>query len=109
MIYTIISGAIGSTFTAFVGYVVWRLKNRHTYQLELTRKGEEDLNLRREGLIYILRQMLIHTYREAESRGYTNHQEFSGFMSMYSVYTDMGGNGYITRLAKLMEQMDIRG
>ena len=53
--------------------------------------------------------MLIHTYREAESRGYTNHQEFSGFMSMYSVYTDMGGNGYITRLAKLMEQMDIRG
>lgn len=108
MITTVISGAIGSTFTALVGYVVWRVKNRHTYQLELTKKGEEDLSLRREGLMYILRQMLIHTYREAESRGYTNHQEFSGFMSMYSVYTEMGGNGYITRLSKLMEQMDIR-
>lgn len=95
--------------TGAVGYVVWVLKERHKHRSTSVEEEMNEVMLRKNAVVAVLRQVIIHTHHEATSRGWTTSEEVHGMISCYSAYKDLGGNGHATALVENFNRLPIRG
>lgn len=92
--YTI---ALPIVLTAFMGYIVWLLKQQ---------KRDRDANGR--GTMLLLRVQLIEYHDKYMRLGYIPSYVFDNFCKMYEAYHELGGNGMTTRMFEEIKQLPIR-
>lgn len=92
--YTI---ALPVVLTAFMGYIIWALKNQ---------KKDRDANSK--GTMLLLRVQLMDYHKEWHERGYITKHGLENFMEMYDAYHALGGNGVVTHLLEEVKELPIR-
>ncbi|MGC4019217.1 MAG: hypothetical protein QM793_14215 [Muricomes sp.] len=91
------TAAIPIVLTAFMGYIVWLLKEQ---------KRDRDANS--QGTMLLLRVQLIEYHDKYMCLGYIPSYVFDNFCEMYGAYHELGGNGMITRMFEEIKQLPIR-
>ncbi|MDU2904576.1 MAG: hypothetical protein E7B78_01610 [Streptococcus mitis] len=69
---------------------------------------QEKLKIHDEAHLNTMKLRLDRDMRRAINRGYTSRDEFSLVESMHKSYKTLGGNGYIDRLFRDFEKLDIK-
>lgn len=82
--------------TAFMGYIVWLLKQQ---------KKERDANSR--GTMLLLRVQLIEYHDKYMAQGYIPSYAYQNFCEMYEAYHDLGGNGMITKMNEEIHELHL--
>ena len=83
--------------TAFMGYVVWLLKNQ---------KKDRDANSK--GTMLLLRVQLIEYHDKYMKLGSIPSYAYENFCEMYNAYHKLGGNGMITKMMHEIEELHLR-
>ena len=89
--------ALPIVLTAFMGYVVWLLKNQ---------KKDRDANSK--GTILLLRVQLIEYHDKYMRLGSIPSYAYDNFCEMYNAYHKLGGNGMITKMMHEIEELHLR-
>ena len=82
--------------TAFMGYIVWLLKQQ---------KKERDANGR--GTMLLLRVQLIEYHDKYMDQGYIPSYAYQNFCEMYEAYHELGGNGMITKMYEEIHELHL--
>jgi cbb3-type cytochrome oxidase subunit 3 len=82
--------------TAFMGYIVWLLKQQ---------KKERDANSR--GTMLLLRVQLIEYHDKYMAQGYIPSYAFQNFCEMYEAYHELGGNGMVTKMNEEIHELHL--
>lgn len=82
--------------TAFMGYIVWLLKQQ---------KKERDANSR--GTMLLLRVQLIEYHDKYMDQGYIPSYAYQNFCEMYEAYHELGGNGMITKMNEEIHELHL--
>lgn len=82
--------------TAFMGYIVWLLKQQ---------KKERDANSR--GTMLLLRVQLIEYHDKYMAQGYIPSYAYQNFCEMYEAYHELGGNGMITKMHEEIHELHL--
>lgn len=82
--------------TAFMGYIVWLLKQQ---------KKERDANCR--GTMLLLRVQLIEYHDKYMAQGYIPSYAFQNFCDMYEAYHELGGNGMVTKMNEEIHELHL--
>lgn len=82
--------------TAFMGYIVWLLKQQ---------KKERDANSR--GTMLLLRVQLIEYHDKYMDQGYIPSYAYQNFCEMYEAYHELGGNGMITKMYEEIHELHL--
>ena len=83
--------------TAFMGYIVWLLKQQ---------KKERDANSR--GTMLLLRVQLIEYHDKYMDQGYIPSYAYQNFCEMYEAYHELGGNGMITKMSEEIHELHLK-
>ena len=89
--------ALPIVLTAFMGYVVWLLKNQ---------KKDRDANSK--GTMLLLRVQLIEFHDKYMRLGSIPSYAYDNFCEMYNAYHKLGGNGMITKMMHEIEELHLR-
>ncbi len=89
--------ALPIVLTAFMGYVVWLLKNQ---------KKDRDANSK--GTMLLLRVQLIEYHDKYMRLGSIPSYAYDNFCEMYNAYHKLGGNGMITKMMHEIEELHLR-
>lgn len=89
--------ALPIVLTAFMGYVVWLLKNQ---------KKDRDANSK--GTMLLLRVQLIEYHDKYMRLGSIPSYAYENFCEMYNAYHKLGGNGMITKMMHEIEELHLR-
>lgn len=89
--------ALPIVLTAFMGYVVWLLKNQ---------KKDRDANSK--GTMLLLRVQLIEYHDKYMKLGSIPSYAYENFCEMYNAYHKLGGNGMITKMMHEIEELHLR-
>ena len=89
--------ALPIVLTAFMGYVVWLLKNQ---------KKDRDANSK--GTMLLLRVQLIEYHDKYMRLGSIPSYAYDNFCEMYNAYHKLGGNGMITKMMHKIEELHLR-
>lgn len=89
--------ALQIVLTAFMGYVVWLLKNQ---------KKDRDANSK--GTMLLLRVQLIEYHDKYMRLGSIPSYAYENFCEMYNAYHKLGGNGMITKMMHEIEELHLR-
>lgn len=89
--------ALPIVLTAFMGYVVWLLKNQ---------KKDRDANSK--GTMLLLRVQLIEYHDKYMRLGSIPSYAYDNFCEMYNAYNKLGGNGMITKMMHEIEELHLR-
>ena len=92
--YTI---ALPIVLTAFMGYIVWLLKNQ---------KSDRDANSR--GTMLLLRVQLIEYHDKYMALKEIPSCAYQNFMEMYNAYHALGGNGMVTKMKNEIEELHLK-
>jgi hypothetical protein len=92
--YTI---ALPIVLTAFMGYIVWLLKNQ---------KSDRDANSR--GTMLLLRVQLIEYHDKYMALKEIPSYAYQNFMEMYNAYHSLGGNGMVTKMKNEIEELHLK-
>ena len=92
--YTI---ALPIVLTAFMGYIVWLLKNQ---------KSDRDANSR--GTMLLLRVQLIEYHDKYMALKEIPSYAYQKFMEMYDAYHALGGNGMVTKMKNEIEELHLK-
>lgn len=92
--YTI---ALPIVLTAFMGYIVWLLKNQ---------KSDRDANSR--GTMLLLRVQLIEYHDKYMALKEIPSYAYQNFMEMYNSYHALGGNGMVTKMKNEIEELHLK-
>ena len=92
--YTI---ALPIVLTAFMGYIVWLLKNQ---------KSDRDANSR--GTMLLLRVQLIEYHDKYMALKEIPSYAYQNFMEMYNSYHALGGNGMVTKMKHEIEELHLK-
>ena len=92
--YTI---ALPIVLTAFMGYIVWLLKNQ---------KSDRDANSR--GTMLLLRVQLIEYHDKYMALKEIPSYAYQNFMDMYDGYHALGGNGMVTKMKYEIEELHLK-
>jgi hypothetical protein len=92
--YTI---ALPIVLTAFMGYIVWLLKNQ---------KSDRDANSR--GTMLLLRVQLIEYHDKYMALKEIPSYAYQNFMEMYNAYHSLGGNGVVTKMKNEIEELHLK-
>ena len=92
--YTI---ALPIVLTAFMGYLVWLLKNQ---------KSDRDANSR--GTMLLLRVQLIEYHNKYMALKEIPSYAYKNFMEMYDAYHALGGNGMVTKMKNEIEELHLK-
>ena len=82
--------------TAFMGYIIWLLKQQ---------KKERDANSR--GTMLLLRVQLIEYHDKYMAMGEIPSYAYQNFCEMYEAYHDLGGNGMITKMYEEIHELHL--
>lgn len=82
--------------TAFMGYIVWLLKQQ---------KKERDANSR--GTMLLLRVQLIEYHDKYMAKGNIPSYAYQNFCEMYEAYHELGGNGMITKMHEEIHELHL--
>lgn len=96
-IYQTYVTALPIVLTAFMGYVVWLLKNQ---------KKDRDANSK--GTMLLLRVQLIEYHDKYMRLGSIPSYAYENFCEMYNAYHKLGGNGMITKMMHEIEELHLR-
>lgn len=88
--------ALPIVLTAFMGYVVWLLKNQ---------KKDRDANSK--GTMLLLRVQLIEYHDKYMRLGSIPSYAYDNFCEMYNAYHKLGGNGMITKMMHEIEELHL--
>ena len=83
--------------TAFMGYVVWLLKQH--------KKGR-DANSK--GTMLLLRVQLIEYHDKYVEMGEIPSYAYDNFIEMYEAYHNLGGNGMVTKMYQEIQELHLR-
>lgn len=89
--------ALPIVLTAFMGHVVWLLKNQ---------KKDRDANSK--GTMLLLRVQLIEYHDKYMRLGSIPSYAYDNFCEMYNAYHKLGGNGMITKMMHEIEELHLR-
>ena len=92
--YTI---ALPIVLTAFMGYIVWLLKNQ---------KSDRDANSR--GTMLLLRVQMIEYHNKYMALKEIPSYAYQNFMEMYDAYHALGGNGMVTKMKNEIEELHLK-
>lgn len=92
--YTI---ALPIVLTAFMGYIVWLLKNQ---------KSDRDANSR--GTMLLLRVQMIEYHNKYMALKEIPSYAYQNFMEMYDAYHQLGGNGMVTKMKNEIEELHLK-
>lgn len=92
--YTI---ALPIVLTAFMGYIVWLLKNQ---------KLDRDANSR--GTMLLLRVQMIEYHNKYMALKEIPSYAYQNFMEMYDAYHTLGGNGMVTKMKNEIEELHLK-
>lgn len=92
--YTI---ALPIVLTAFMGYIVWLLKNQ---------KSDRDANSR--GTMLLLRVQMIEYHNKYMALKEIPSYAYQNFMEMYDAYHSLGGNGMVTKMKNEIEELHLK-
>ena len=92
--YTI---ALPIVLTAFMGYIVWLLKNQ---------KSDRDANSR--GTMILLRVQLIEYHDKYMALKEIPSYAYQNFMEMYDASHALGGNGMVTKMKNEIEELHLK-
>lgn len=92
--YTI---ALPVILTAFMGYIVWLLKNQ---------KKDRDANSR--GTMLLLMVQLIEYHDRYVAEGEIPSYAYENFDKMYHAYKDLGGNGMVTKMYEEIKDLHLK-
>ena len=92
--YTI---ALPIVLTAFMGYIVWLLKNQ---------KSDRDANSR--GTMLLLRVQMIEYHNKYMALKEIPSYAYHNFMEMYDAYHALGGNGMVTKMKNEIEELHLK-
>ena len=92
--YTI---ALPIVLTAFMGYIVWLLKNQ---------KSDRDANSR--GTMLLLRVQMIEYHNKYMALKEIPAYAYQNFMEMYDAYHALGGNGMVTKMKNEIEELHLK-
>lgn len=92
--YTI---ALPIVLTAFMGYIVWLLKNQ---------KSDRDANSR--GTMLLLRVQMIEYHNKYMKLGEIPSYAYQNFQEMYEAYHELGGNGMVTKMKNEIEDLHLK-
>lgn len=92
--YTI---ALPIVLTAFMGYIVWLLKNQ---------KSDRDANSR--GTMLLLSVQLIEYHDKYMALKEIPSYAYQNFMEMYNAYHSLGGNGMVTKMKNEIEELHLK-
>lgn len=82
--------------TAFMGYIVWLLKQQ---------KKERDANSR--GTMLLLRVQLIEYHDKYMAKGEIPSYAYQNFCEMYEAYHELGGNGMVTKMNEEIHELHL--
>lgn len=91
--------------TAFIGYVIWKIKKEDDKKdvLEKEKKERERLSAENKQnntdlLLGVARVFLIDKMQKALDRGFTTQAEYEVINDLYKPYIKCGGNGVVKHL-----------
>ena len=100
----LISSTWGIVLTAFMGYVVWILKEqRQERKIENNKR-----NANAQGTRLVLFYMLQRLHTEYRCQGFVTYNQRRTFKEIYDAYHTLGGNGLGTKLWHDVANMEIR-
>ena len=82
--------------TAFMGYIVWMLKQQ---------KKERDAQIR--GTMLLLRVQLIEYHDKYTALGEIPSYAYQNFCEMYEAYHELGGNGMVTKMYEEIHELHL--
>jgi hypothetical protein len=82
--------------TAFMGYIIWLLKQQ---------KKERDANSR--GTMLLLRVQLIEYHDKYMAKGEIPSYAYQNFCEMYEAYHELGGNGMVTKMYEEIHELHL--
>lgn len=89
--------ALPIILTAFMGYIIWLLKNQ---------KKDRDANSR--GTMLLLRVQIIEYHDKYVREGRIPSYAYENFDEMYKAYHALGGNGMITKMYKEVQGLHLK-
>lgn len=89
--------ALPIVLTAFMGYIVWMLKEQ---------KRDRDANS--QGTMLLLRVQLIEYHDKYMRSGYIPSYVYDNYYEMYKAYHALGGNGMATKMWQEIDALPIR-
>ena len=91
--------------TAFIGYVVWKMKKQDDKKdaLEKEKREKEELSIENKQnqtdlLLGIARGFLMDKMQKSLNRGFTTQAEYEVINDLYKPYIKCGGNGVVRHL-----------
>lgn len=83
--------------TAFLGYVVWLLKEQR-----------KDRDANGKGTMLLLRVQLIEYHDKYMNLGEIPSYAYDNFVEMYDAYHSLGGNGMITKMYHEIQELHLK-
>lgn len=110
MAEAIITSVVSSLIVSgIMGLIVW-FKTKSKESKEEKEKRIMEAELRKEGLVCLMRDRIISLCNECEEKGFASQQMIDNIDKMYQAYHKMGGNGVATasyeKLLKLPHKED---
>lgn len=82
---------------AFMGYIVWLLKNQ-----------KKDREASGKGIMLLLRVQLIEYHNKYMEEGEIPSYAYQNFIEMYEAYHILGGNGMITKMKDEIDELHFK-
>lgn len=103
-VWQLILSAFGIVLTAFMGYVIWLLKEQRKARIEEDKKR----NANCEGTKLMLFYMLQRLHTEYTLQEYITYNQRETFREFYEAYHGLGGNGYGTKMWEDIKKLECR-
>lgn len=108
IILDLFKNSFGIILTAFMGYVIWLLKEQKKEQKEEKKQNEATNKALVDGVMLQLRYMLQRYHTEYMLQEFVTTEQYRNFEEIYNVYHSLKGNGTATKWFDEIKELEIR-
>lgn len=108
IILDLFKNSFGIILTAFMGYVIWLLKEQKKEQKEEKKQNEATNKALVDGVMLQLRYMLQRYHTEYMLQEFITTEQYRNFEEIYNVYHSLKGNGTATKWFDEIKELEIR-
>lgn len=107
----IVSATLPSIMSALaiagLGKIYGKLETIEEHRREIARQAAEEKEALKNGVCAMLRNNILHVCKKYISRGEKPLYEVNNVERMYEAYHALGGNGSVTRMVELFNELPI--
>ena len=108
IILDLFKNSFGIILTAFMGYVIWLLKEQKKEQKEEKKQNDATNKALVDGVMLQLRYMLQRYHTEYMLQEFITTEQYRNFEEIYNVYHSLKGNGTATKWFDEIKELEIR-